>query len=137
VLKHIALKYHLSSVATLTTEFQAASRSNVSTITVRLFMKWVSISEQQQTSLRSICAMPSIGWRGVKTLEQRNDTFSGMMNLALPSGSPTNLGLADARRMLSAPMHIANCKVWWMRNNGLGLFFMVRARPLISGEGKS
>ena len=27
-------------------------------------------------------------------------------------------------------MHSANCEVWWRRNNGLGLFFMVRARPL-------
>jgi hypothetical protein len=35
VLKHIACKYHLSSVATLTTEFQTATGSNVSTITVR------------------------------------------------------------------------------------------------------
>ena len=37
----------------------------------------------------------------------------------------TNLGLADARRMLPAQMHSANCKVWWS-NNGLGLFFMVQ-----------
>ena len=34
-----------------------------------------------------------------------------------------NLGLADARRTLHAQMHSAICKVWWMRNNGLGLFF--------------
>jgi hypothetical protein len=45
-----------------------------------------------------------------------------------------NMGLADARRMLPAPMHNANCKVWWRRNNGLGLFFMVRVRPLSSSE---
>ena len=31
-------------------------------------------------------------------------------------------------------MHSANCTVWWRRNNGLGLFFMVRARPLSSSE---
>ena len=42
----------------------------------------------------------------------------------------TNLGLADARRTLPDRMHSANCKVWWRRNNGLGLFFMDRARPL-------
>jgi hypothetical protein len=35
VLKRIAHKNHLSSVATLTTELQNASGSNVSTITVR------------------------------------------------------------------------------------------------------
>jgi hypothetical protein len=28
-------------------------------------------------------------------------------------------------------MHSANGKVWWRGNNGLGLFFMVWARPLI------
>uniref|UniRef100_A0A674ACK1 non-specific serine/threonine protein kinase n=1 Tax=Salmo trutta TaxID=8032 RepID=A0A674ACK1_SALTR len=43
-----------------------------------------------------------------------------------------NLGLADARRMLPAQMHSAN----W-RNNDLGLFFKVWAKPLSSSEGKS
>ena len=32
--------------------------------------------------------------------------------------------------MLNVPMHSANCKVWWRRNNGLGLLFMIR--PLSS-----
>ena len=39
--------------------------------------------------------------------------------------------------MLPVPMHSANCKVWWRRNTGLGMFFMVRPRPLSSSEGKS
>ena len=43
---------------------------------------------------------------------------------------PITLCLVDARKTLHARMHSANCKVWWRRNNGLGLFFMVRARPL-------
>uniref|UniRef100_A0A8C7TS17 VPS26, retromer complex component A n=1 Tax=Oncorhynchus mykiss TaxID=8022 RepID=A0A8C7TS17_ONCMY len=68
-------------------------------------------------------------WSGVKL---------SAMNHSLPSGSlavqQTNLDFADARRMLPAPMHIANCKVWWRRNNGLGLFFMIRA--LSSSEWK-
>jgi hypothetical protein len=34
-------------------------------------------------------------------------------------------------------MHSDNCKVWWRRYSGLGLFFMVLARPLSSSEGKS
>jgi hypothetical protein len=34
-------------------------------------------------------------------------------------------------------MHSASCKVWWRQNNGLGLFFMGRVRPLSSSEGKS
>jgi hypothetical protein len=29
-------------------------------------MKWVSMEEQLQTSLRSSCAMPSVNWSGVK-----------------------------------------------------------------------
>jgi hypothetical protein len=36
----------------------------------------------------------------------------------------------DARRLLPAQMDSANCNVWRRRNNGLGLFFMVQARPL-------
>ena len=35
----------------------------------------------------------------------------------------TNLGLSDARRTLPAPLHSANCTVWWRRNHSLGLFF--------------
>ena len=67
VLKHVAWKNRLSSIATLTTEFQTDSGSNVSTSTVReSFMKWVSMAEQPHTSLRSPCAMPSIGWSCVK-----------------------------------------------------------------------
>jgi hypothetical protein len=38
-------------------------------------------------------------------------------------------------RMLPVRVHSANCKVWWSVNNGLVLFFMVRARPLSSIEG--
>ena len=37
-----------------------------------------------------------------------------------------NLGLADPRRTLPAPRHSANCKVWCGRNNGLGLFIVVK-----------
>jgi hypothetical protein len=47
-----------------------------------------------------------------------------------------NLDLADARRKLPAQMHNAN-KVWWRRNNGLGLFFIVWVGTLSSSEEKS
>jgi hypothetical protein len=60
--------------------------------------------------------------------------FSRVMNHTLPSGSPArqmNLGLVNYRRMLPAPMHRANCQVWWRRNNGLGLFFIIWAKPLV------
>ena len=63
-LKLVVCKYRLSLVVTLTTEFQTASGSNVSTKLFESLMKWAS----------------------------------------------------------TAQMHSANCKVWWMRNNGLGLF---------------
>ena len=84
------------------------------------------MAEQQHTSLRSPYAMPSTGWSGGKLatigLWSSGNAFSGVLRM--------NLGLADARRMLPASMYSANCKVWWRWNNGLGLFFMVWARPL-------
>ena len=43
----------------------------------------------------------------------------------------TNLGLTDARRTLPAQKHSANCKVWWRRNNGLGLFGLGPLVPVI------
>ena len=62
-------------------------------------MKWASIAELLHTSLRSPCAMPSISWSGVKLaaigLWRSGNAFSGV----------TNLGLADARSKLHAPMH--------------------------------
>ena len=47
----------------------------------------------------------------------------------------TSLVLVNARRTLPTQMHGANCKVWWRRNNGLGLFFIVQAMPISSSEG--
>jgi hypothetical protein len=61
---------------------------------------------------------------------------SGMMNHYLVVRQ-MNLCLVDSRRMLNAPMHSANCKDWRRRNNGLRLFFMVRAGNLSSSERKS
>ena len=53
-----------------------------------------------------------------------------------PSGSPTEKsGFGDARRMQPARMLSVNCKVWWKRNNGLGLFLMVRLGPLVTVKG--
>ena len=102
-------------------------------------MKWVSMAEQPRTSLRSPpCAIPSRGWSVVKLaaigLWSSGNTFFRVMNHTSPSG---HLGLADTRRTLPARMHSANCKVWWRRNNGLWLFFMVQASLLSSREGKS
>ena len=97
-------------------------------------MKCVSMAEQPHTSLRSPCTLPSVGWSGVKLatigLWSSGNVFSGVMNHASPVAiRQTNLGLADARRTLPAPMH-NNCKVWWRRNNcscfGLGPIFPLK-----------
>jgi hypothetical protein len=57
-------------------------------------MKWVSMAEQLHTSLRSPYALPSVGWSGVKLftigLWSSGNRFSGVMNHASPSGSPTD-----------------------------------------------
>jgi hypothetical protein len=54
-------------------------------------MKGVSMAEQRLTSLRSPCAMPIIGWSGVKLaavgLWSSGNAFSGVMNHASPSDS--------------------------------------------------
>ena len=47
----------------------------------------------------------------------------------------SNLGLADATKTLPVQIHGANCKVWWKRNSGLGLFFMVWLGPLVAMKG--
>ena len=106
-------------------------------------MKWVSMAEQPHTSLRSLCAVPRISCSGVKLtaigLWRSGNPFSGVLNIRFTiwqSGVRIWV-LTDSRSTLPAPMHSANCKVWWMRNNGLGLFFMVWAGPLSSSEGNS
>ena len=51
-----------------------------------------SMAEKLHTSLRSPCAMPNVGWSGVKLAAIRlwssGNMFSGVMNHASPSGSP-------------------------------------------------
>ena len=79
-------------------------------------MKWVSMAEQPHRSLRSPCAMPNVGWSGVKL------AATGVMN----HGSPSGIG--GCQENATFP------NAQWRRNNGLGL---VLARPLISSEGKS
>ena len=116
-----ARKNRLSSVATLTTEFQTSSGSNVNTITV-------SMAKQQHTSLRSPCAMPSVGWSGVKLaaigLWISGNMLSGVMNHSSPTDKSE---FGGCQENATCRMHSANCKVWQRRNNGVGLFFMVWA----------
>jgi hypothetical protein len=85
--------------------------------------------------------MSSIGWNGVKLaaieLWRSGNAITGVMNHASPPGNPTDeSGFVDCQENLPVQMHRANCNVWWSRNNGLGLFFMVLSRHLSSSEGK-
>jgi hypothetical protein len=110
----------------------------VSTITVCWELhEMVSMACGRLLSQRSPCAMPSIGWSGVYLaaigLWSSGNAFSALHHLAIQR---TNLGLADARRTVHAPMYSANCSLV-MSKTYLGLFFMVWARPLSSSEGKS
>jgi hypothetical protein len=63
-------------------------------LSIRSFTKWVPMAEQPHRSLRSPCAMPSVGWCVVKLaaieLWSSRNTFSGVMNHTSPSGSPTD-----------------------------------------------
>jgi hypothetical protein len=76
-----------------TTKFQTASGTSKE-LFIGSFMKWVSMAEQDHTSLRSPCAMPSVGWSGVKIADiglwSSGNAFSGVMNHASPSGSLTD-----------------------------------------------
>jgi hypothetical protein len=94
VLKHVTRINHLSSVATLSIEFQTASRSNVSTITVHQAPHEMGFHGLVATHKTKItCAMPSVGWSSVKLatigLWSSGYAYSGMMNQASPFGSPT------------------------------------------------
>ena len=69
----------LSSVTTLTTEFQATSGSNISTINVHGELHEIGFHDRAATLSSS----------GVKPSASGN-MFSGVMNYPSPSGSPTD-----------------------------------------------
>ena len=103
-------------------------------------MKWVSMAEQPHTSVRSPCTMPKRRLEWCKacchwTLEQWKHVLWSDESCYL-AVRQTNLGLEDPMRAPPAPMHSANCNVWWRRNNEPGLFFMVSG-PLVPVKGLS
>ena len=98
------------------------------------------MAEQPHTSLRSQCAMPSVGWSGVKVsaigLLSSGNASSGVMNHASPSGSVMDeSGFGGCQENTTFPNAIANCKVWWRRNNGLGCISLFGLGPLVPVKG--
>ena len=95
VLKRVARKNCVSSVATLTTEFQTAFGSNVSTNSVRRELHEMGFHgraavHKPKITMRNASRQPSVGWSGVKLtaigLWSSGNAFSGVMNHASPSG---------------------------------------------------
>jgi hypothetical protein len=85
-------------------------------------MKWVSMAEQPHISLRSPCAMPSVGWSDVKPatigLWSSGNTFSGVMNHTSLSG----ILMDESGKVLGNPLK--NIK-------------MLSVEPLIEGSRKN
>ena len=132
MLKRVARKNCLSSVASLSTEFQSAFESNVSTRTVGPELHEMDVHGRAAAHKPKFTMHNAkFGWSGVKLISiglwSSGNSFSGVMTHASPSGSPTDESGFDGCQE----------NVWCRRNSGLGLFLMVRARPLSSSEGKS
>ena len=128
----------MSSVATLTTEIETATGSNVSTRTVLRefhemgFLGRAAAHKPKITMCNVPSHVPSVSWSGVKlaaiVLWSSGNAFLGVMSHASQSGSLTDeFGFGGCQEKATGRMHSANCKVWWRRNNVLGQFFMVRA----------
>jgi hypothetical protein len=62
-------------------------------------MECLSMAKQRYTSLRTSCAMPSVGWSCVKLaaigLWSSGSAFSGVMNHASPFGNPKDKYVFD------------------------------------------
>jgi hypothetical protein len=95
VLKLLTHKNGLSSVASLTTEYQTASGSNISTITVcpelhEMGFHGRAPAHNPKNTMRNA----SVSWNGVKLaavgLWRSGNAFSGMKNHISPTGSLTD-----------------------------------------------
>ena len=95
MLKYVAQKNRLSSVVTLTTELQTDSGSNVSTSTVRRELHEMGFHGQAAAHKPKITmrnAKRRLEWCKLTAIEiwSSGNVFSGVMNHASPSGSPTD-----------------------------------------------
>jgi hypothetical protein len=86
---------HKNCLSSLSIVFQTAFGSNISTITVCRELNEMNIYGWAAThSLRSPCAMASVGWSGIKLATIRllssGNTFSGVMNHASQSRNPSD-----------------------------------------------
>ena len=108
VLKRVACKHWLSTVATLTTEFQTASGRNVSTGAVcrelheMCFHGRAAADKPKITMCNAKCRLDWCKAHRHWTLEQWKHVLWSDESLYHLAVRRTNLGLADARRMLPA-----------------------------------
>jgi len=90
VLKRVEIAFHLLHHSLQSTKLPLEAPS-AQELGVGSFMEWVSMADQLHTSLTSSCAMPSVGWSGVKHaatgLWSSGNMFFGVMNHASLSGS--------------------------------------------------
>ncbi len=126
MLKCVAHENRLPSVASLTTEFQTASGSSISTWTVCQELYKMGFYGRAAAHHHVQCQASAV------VVQQWFSSLEWQITLQYLAIWWTNLGLGDARRLLPTSIHSAYCKVWWRRDNGLGL-----SRPLSSSEGSS
>jgi hypothetical protein len=114
VVKRVAHYNRLSSVVTLTTEFQTASGSNVSTRTIRLELHEMGFRGRAAAHKSKITMRRRGGKLSAIGFWSSGNSFSGGMTPTSPSGSPTDEsgfgGCQDASNVGVCPRLLVNVK---------------------------